>query len=119
MNSISAEPETRPPFYALIQTAAKPGMDAGQYSQAVATLTSVAMLKSGFLGFETDRDANGNQIRITYFDTHDSLQTWLHDASDLLPYVIKLEDVIIGSGCLWPWLGDETEEEKRYASAIY
>ena len=118
MNNISAESETRPPFYALIQLTAGQGMDAGQYSEAVATLTSVAMLKSGFLGFETDRDASGNIIRITYFDTHGSLQTWLHDASELLPYAVKLEDVIEGTGCLWPWLGDEAEEEKRYASGI-
>ena len=77
------------------------------------------LLKSGFLGFETDHDADGNTIRIAYFDTHGSLQTWLYDASDLLPYAVKIDDVIGGTGCLWRWLGDEDEEEKRYASGVY
>ncbi len=119
MNNISVDSVTRPPFYALMQLTAEQGMDAGQYSEAVATLTSVAMLKSGFLGFETDYDADGHPVRIVYFDTHGGLQIWLHDASELLPFAIKIKDVISGTGCLWSWLGDEVEEEKRYASGVY
>jgi hypothetical protein len=119
MNNISADTSTRPPFYARIHLVSGDGMDAGQYSEAVATLTSVALLKSSFLGFETDQDADGNTIRIAYFETHDALQAWLYEAGELFPYAISVEDVVAGMGCLWQWIGDEAEEEKRYASSMY
>ena len=115
MNRLYDDDVTPPPFYALIQLNAGEGMDAGQYSEAVAVMTSVAMLKPGFMGFGSDNDANQNPVRIAYFDSHDTLQTWLHESHDLLPYATKLDDVISGTGCLWHWLGNEQEEEKRYA----
>ena len=119
MNSISVKNTTRPPFFARLHVTAAETMDAGQYSEALATLTSVAMLKPGFLGFETDQDADGNTVRIAYFEDHDNLKTWLSDASILLPYAVSLDDIICGTGCLWPWLGDEQEEEKRFSSVTY
>lgn len=119
MNNISANNNARPPFYARLHLSAADHMDAGQYSEAMATLTSVAMLKSGFLGFETDKDASGNIIRIAYFEDHNSLQNWLEDSAPLFPNAISIDDIVCGTGCLWPWLGDEEQEQKRYASGIY
>jgi hypothetical protein len=119
MNNISANQSTSPPFYARLHLAAAEGMDAGQYSEAIATLTSVAMLNSGFIGFETDQDANGNSIRIAYFKDHNNLQNWLVDAAPLFPNAVCLDDIVCGTGCLWPWLGDEEEEQKRYVSGVY
>ncbi len=119
MNNISDKKSTRPPFYARMHLAASETMDAGQYSEAVATLTSGAMLKPGFLGFQTDLDDDGNSVRIAYFDDHDSLKSWLSDASPLFPFAVTLDDIICGTGCLWSWLGDEEQEELRYQSVSY
>jgi len=119
MNNILVNEDGSPPFYARLYLVAHESMDAGQYSDALATLTSVAMLKPGFLGFNFDLDDNGNTLRIAYFDTHDALQTWLSESSVLFPYGVSLEDIVNGTGCLWPWLGDEETEEKSYMSGTY
>jgi len=106
-------PPRQPPFYALIHLDAKTGANAGQYAEAVAVLTSIAMLTPGFLRFDMDRDNEGNSIRIAYFRDLRRLQAWLHDASTLLPWTVKPEDVVSGVACLWPWLADEHEQTRH------
>ena len=102
-----------PPFYAILYATVQEGGDAGLYSEAIATLVSSAILRASFLGFTSDIDADGNQIKISYWTTIEAKDAWLQSTKDLLPYRIKLEDCLGQSGCLWPWLNklDESDIE--------
>lgn len=108
-----------PPFYAILFATAREGVDAGLYSEAIATLVSAATMRSGFLGFSSDVDANGNPVKISYWETHKALQDWLAATQDLLPFRIKLDDCLGPSGCLWPWQNrlDETDVMLKIGTA--
>ena len=86
----------KPPFYATLYLTPKENVNHGQYSDAIATLASNATLKPGFLGFSEGSGSSKNPVRVIYFD-------------DLIPYTIKLRDIIKSTGCLWKWLYDRKQ----------
>ena len=93
-----------PPFYTIFYASARDGVDAGLYSQAIATLVSAATMRGSFLGFTSDEDGEGNAIKIAYWTTYQANRDWIKATKDLLPYRIQLENCLGPSGCLWPWL---------------
>ena len=103
---------SKPPFYATMHLIPVENGNFGHHSDALATLTSNAMLKTGFLGFSADINEESEPIRIVYFDTYSSLESWLQEARDLLPYSVQLNDVICGIGCLWKWLSINNKIER-------
>lgn len=102
---------SKPPFYATMHLVPVQNCNIGQHSDALATLTSSAMLKTGFLGFSGDINEEMKSIRFVYFDTYSSLVTWLLEAQDLLPYSVQLNDIICDIGCLWKWLSTNKKIE--------
>ena len=102
---------SKPPFFVSMFVTPGDHINAGQYSDAVATLASSASLNPGFLGYTEDRK-DKNHIRTIYFDNYKSLISWLDEANDLLPYGINLADIIQGRGCLWKWLPDPVDIEE-------
>ncbi|MAH83637.1 MAG: hypothetical protein CBB68_04660 [Rhodospirillaceae bacterium TMED8] len=93
----------KPPFFTALFTAPSPETNAGQFSDALATTLSAAMLFSGFIGFADDI-ANGNRpVKIVYWKTFHAMQAWQKTSSDLIPHTIDLNDCIASEGCHWQW----------------
>ena len=93
-----------PPFYATMNLSAPENKNSGQHSDALASLTSSAFLKTGFLGIDEEKTSKSLPVKVVYFETYEQLMTWLDDAKDLIPYSVKVEDVVCKIGCLWQWL---------------
>jgi len=108
-----------PPFYAILYATAREGTDAGLYSEAISTLVSSATMRSAFLGFSSDVDADGNPVKVSYWESHKAMQDWLRATQDLLPFRIKLEHCLGPSGCLWPWQNrlNETDVMRKIDAA--
>ena len=117
MNDLFNTP-SRPPFYATITLTPSDTTDFGKQLDAVATLTSSALLKSGFLGFKKNKIEGREVSRIAYFDTYKSLQDWLSESNDLIPWGIKLDDIVKSKGCLWPWIED-TENHSQEDNILF
>jgi len=110
----------KPPFYAIITLTPLDTTDFGKQLDAIATLTSSALLKAGFLGFKKNNVEDREVSRIVYFNTYKSLQEWLSEANDLIPWGINLDDIIKKTGCLWPWIKEtETFSQQDNLSLLY
>ena len=103
MNTESASFE-KPPFYASLHLEPSKNLDRGQYSDAISTMISIAKLNPGFIGFSNNQGASSDSIIVIYFSTYEALKEWLNEARDLIPYTLKINDIIEGTGCLWKWL---------------
>ena len=53
---------------------------------------------------DEEKTSKSLPVKVVYFETYEQLMTWLDDAKDLIPYSVKVEDVVCKIGCLWQWL---------------
>lgn len=93
----------KPPFFTALYAAPGENTDAGQFSEAVATMVSTAMLLSGFVGFSEDTAEGNRPVKLVYWKTYHAMQIWRKTARDLLPHAVSLEDCIASEGCHWQW----------------
>ena len=94
----------KPPFYTALQLEPNKLLDRGQYSDALSTMTSIAKLNPGFIGFSNDDIDTNDTIIVIYFNRYESLKEWVEEARDLIPYSVKIDDIVEETGCLWQWL---------------
>lgn len=100
----------KPPFFAAVYLTPDltPGFeaDAGLHSEAAATITALAMILHGFVGFRDDVAAGGRPVKIVYWRTYRSMAAWKKTCADLIPHRVKFDDCVASEGCLWHWLDD-------------
>ena len=106
--------QNKPPFYATIRLNSFEHENAGQYMDAIATLTSKALLTSGFVGFDSDVSDRTGNFKTVYFESFNTLQKWIKETKELLPYSININDMIDFKGCFWPWLRKGGNIKKRH-----
>ena len=104
MPKLKQSPSSMPPFYATMSLTAPENKNPGQHSDALASLTSSAFLKNGFIGIDEAEISQDLPVKVVYFETYEQLSIWLEEAKDLIPYSVKVEDVVCKIGCLWHWL---------------
>jgi len=95
----------KPPFFAAVYLAPNSEADLGLHSEAAATITALAMILHGFVGFRDDVATGNRPVKIVYWRTYRTMATWKRSCADLIPHRIKFEDCIASEGCLWQWLG--------------
>ena len=68
------------PYYAVVFTSVRNGDDAEGYNAMAARMVELAAARPGFLGVESVRDADGQGITVSYWDSLESLHAWGADA---------------------------------------
>ena len=64
-----------PPYYAVIFTANRTAEDKG-YSKMSELMEELAKQQPGFLGIESDKNTDGFEITVSYWDTEESIRAW-------------------------------------------
>jgi heme-degrading monooxygenase HmoA len=70
-----------PPYYAVIFTSVRTGVDQG-YAAMADRMMELAALQPGFLGVESAREGLG--ITVSYWDSLEAIQGWKADAEHLV-----------------------------------
>ena len=68
-------PRHEPPYYAVIFTAQRTGVDAG-YGETAERMVELASTQPGFIGVETTRDDAGLGITVSYWRTLEDVAAW-------------------------------------------
>ena len=92
------------PFFATLWEQAPEGVDAGIYSDGLSTLISMAQMDTDFLGYTIDLNEHGVGVYTCHWKTYEAMNLWLKNGQELLPARLSLQDCLIQTGCLWPWL---------------
>jgi len=92
------------PFFATMWEQAPARIDAGLYSEGMSTLISLAHIDPDFLGYTIELNDDGLGIYTCHWKTYDALFVWLEKGKSLLPARLSLDECLIRTGCLWPWL---------------
>lgn len=64
-----------PPYYAVIFTNQRTGIDAG-YAAMADHMAQIAAQQPGFLGMESVRDASGFGITVSYWTSEEAITAW-------------------------------------------
>ncbi len=96
----------KPPFFAAVYLAPASETDLGLHSEAAATITALAMILHGFVGFRDDLAVGNRPVKIVYWRTYRAMTAWKKTCAELIPHRIQFEDCIASEGCLWQWLDD-------------
>lgn len=67
-----------PPYYAVVFTSLRNGVDAEGYGEASERMMALAVLQPGYLGAESVRDPNGVGITVSYWRTEADILGWKH-----------------------------------------
>jgi heme-degrading monooxygenase HmoA len=68
-------PRPEPPYYAVIFTAQRTGVDAG-YDETADRMEALAAQQPGFIGIESTRDETGLGITVSYWRTLEDIAAW-------------------------------------------
>ena len=77
-------PTPSPPYYAVVFTSIRTGEDAEGYAATAERMVELASGRSGFLGIESVRDANGVGITVSYWSSLDAIRAWREHAEHRL-----------------------------------
>lgn len=69
----------QPPYYAVIFSNQRTGVDAG-YADMAARMVALAAQQPGYLGVDSVRNAEGSGITVSYWRTLDDIAAWRRDA---------------------------------------
>ncbi|MEZ0469787.1 antibiotic biosynthesis monooxygenase family protein [Luteimonas salinilitoris] len=69
-----------PPYYAVIFSSQRNGLDPAGYDAAAARLFDLVQEQPGFLGAESARDAGGFGITVAYFTDEAAIAAWREHA---------------------------------------
>ncbi len=64
------------PYYAVIFSSLRTGMEPAEYAQTADRMLELASQSPGFLGVESVRDADGCGITVSYWATPESIEAW-------------------------------------------
>ncbi len=96
----------KPPFFAAVYLTPDADADPGSHAEAAATITSLAMILHGFVGFRDDVAAGGRPVKIVYWRTYRAMRAWMKTCADLIPHRVRFDECVAAEGCLWQWLDD-------------
>jgi heme-degrading monooxygenase HmoA len=65
-----------PPYYAVVFTSRRNGLDPAGYDAAATRMVDLVRLQPGFLGVESVRGADGFGITVAYFDSEAAIAAW-------------------------------------------
>ena len=82
MPSSASRPST--PFYAVIFTSVRTNQDAEGYSRTAERMMELAAQQPGYLGIESARGDDGMGIRVSYWDSLESIRKWREHAEHQL-----------------------------------
>ena len=99
----------KPPFYTALYLTALERADEGLHSEPIATILSLAMMLTGFIGFREDNAAENRHVRIVFWKNYQTMKAWERTARDLLPHRVQFQDCIASEGCMWQWLDNDGE----------
>ncbi len=68
-----------PPYYAVIFTSTRTGIDEG-YGAMADKMVEMAAGQPGFLGVESARDADGLGITVSYWESEEAIANWRTNA---------------------------------------
>jgi heme-degrading monooxygenase HmoA len=68
-----------PPYYAVIFTSARTGVDEG-YERVAERMMALAARQPGFLGMESARGADGLGITVSYWTSEEAIRAWREQA---------------------------------------
>jgi heme-degrading monooxygenase HmoA len=68
-----------PPYYAVIFTSTRTGVDEG-YGETADRMVELAAQQPGFLGVESARDPNGLGITVSYWESEEAIANWKRNA---------------------------------------
>ncbi len=77
------------PYYAVIFTSVKTGIDANGYAEMSEKMFSLAALQKGFLGVESARAEIG--ITVSYWKTEEDILNWKKDIEHLVAQKTGIE----------------------------
>lgn len=69
-----------PPYYAVIFSSRRNGLDQQGYDVMAARMFGLVQQQPGFLGAESSRDADGFGITVAYFDSEENILAWRRHA---------------------------------------
>lgn len=81
MTELASTPN--PPYFAVVFTSIRSGIDDGQYVRTAQRMTELAASQPGFLGIEHARGADGLGITISYWATEESIRSWQQHSEHL------------------------------------
>lgn len=76
-------PTPAPPYYAVIFTSRRTGVDDG-YGDTSARMIELAAQQPGFLGVESARGADGLGITVSYWESEEAIANWRQQAEHRL-----------------------------------
>ncbi len=77
-------PTPKPPYYAVIFTSERTADDAAGYEAMAERMLQLGAQQPGFLGIESVRDADGQGITVSYWQTLESIRAWGKHAEHLV-----------------------------------
>lgn len=107
------DPRRDPPYYAVINHTAPPGVDVGQFLDAGQRLIGMAAAEPGFMGIEETKGPDGTPYTVCYWDRPSALRRWRTSLAGHVPPKIDVDAVVCFEGCLWHWLEDVFEAIAR------
>jgi heme-degrading monooxygenase HmoA len=69
-----------PPYYAVVFTSVRSAADGDGYGEMAERMEELAAAQPGFLGIESARDAEGQGITVSYWDSLEAVRRWGADA---------------------------------------
>lgn len=69
-----------PPYYAVLFTSLRNGVDAEGYTEAAERMLELAAQQPGYLGVESVRGADGIGITVSYWRSENDILAWKHQA---------------------------------------
>ena len=73
-------PALEPPYYAVVFASVRTGADHAGYHTMAERMVELAHQQPGFLGVESVRDASGNGLTVSYWQTLEAIAAWRRHA---------------------------------------
>ena len=100
-------------YYAVIRHDPPFGINDHMFDKAVVKLTDLSMAEPSFKHIEKHQDEDGYDYSIIYWDTATAIRPWLKSAQIKLPDSVRVTDIVIDTGCFWPWLNSVFDARAR------
>jgi hypothetical protein len=100
-------------YYAVIRHDPPFGINAHVFDEAVEKLTNLSLAEIGFKHIEKHQDKAGYHYSIIYWHAATAIRPWLKSAQMELPETVRVTDIVIDTGCFWPWLNTVFDARAR------
>ena len=100
-------------YYATVPEDPPFGLDAYRFKDATEVVLELARCERYFKEIVQTKDGAGYSYSIIYWKRADAIRPWLKRVERQLPATIRLTDIVIDSGCFWPWLNNVFDARAR------